>query len=406
MDPAAPRPGGHAASHRHAPPVSALPDGALWIGVDPYSAIVVRRGIDQPLSFLAAGLDAYLDTQVLPDGGVIVLGARGNRLELVNLDARGSLRTRHDLAIPAANPPLTGGQILTAYNLIRDSATGELFLWSDVEHALRAVIPRDLSLGPRITPSISPPRFNWTIHRGVARWVDADAARGPNALAFHEVPLAGGAPTSFALDPTIPTGDYDARGPRSGHDLTNDLRMARGVLPDGTLLFGASALVWVRPDGAAALSVPFEGVVRAGDGIAIAVPNASPPLTIARVERWVDGRRVNVVRPEERSLESARILSADAQGFALFIEMPYACMPGSGGLPNRIDTFTWSSPHPVREEIVGCGQEIRDSLRDHEGYANPLLATIAPDGAVLVPGADREGVFVVRVRVAAAPSTK
>src|SRR5262249_39531049 len=154
-----------------------------------------------------------------------------------------------------------------------NSGSFDPYLWSEADGSLRAIRASDLSLGAPIPLRPSAATAQWSIDRGTVYWVERDAGRGPNALASHARSLPGGEAREVPLDPTIPEGAND-RARRMGHDLHNDMALLHGRLADGTLIAGATSLVWVRPSGSAALSVPFETVVRAGDGIALLVEDA------------------------------------------------------------------------------------------------------------------------------------
>ena len=261
-----------------------------------------------------------------------------------------------------------------------------MYLFTSADRSLQLIArPADLSLGPRL------PYRGGLLERGVASWIDG--ATGTDPLVFHEAPLDGGAARAFAIDPTVPDGPYEQSNAGLPDRHRGDLGFFRGHLPNGMIFTGASALVWVRPSGAPALSVPFESVLRAGDGVAIGV-STYPRLT--RVERWVGGRLVARVVPEFPTghASNEELISADAAGFRVLLSRWSACAPGSGGLSSEIDAFSWTSPKPVRTETVGCA---RDGAGERVGRADASLATLAPDGSVLVPGADRDGVFVVRV---------
>ncbi len=395
-DPAAPAPGRHGIRRRRPPTLIAQLDGTLWLQTDLFAAVLVRHGNARRLPFTGAGLEWYLGSAYLTDG-VLILGRGSSAPTLVRLDSAGHLLERQTLAESDAGPPLN------AYALLQDAATGAVYLWSAYEHQLRRINLRGLRFEPPIAVSAPPASGSWWIHRGAVEWVTVDDTATPIDAVIHSAAPGGTAASSLSIDLSHTEGPYDSAGPYGGRDLHNELHLPRGRFSDGAMLFANRALVWVGADGAAALAVPFETVVRAGDGVAIAVSDPTNLMMATRVERWVAGQRVAEVRPEERSARATRVLSADTSGFDLYVEMPYACAPGSGGLPNRVDTYTWSSARPVRSENVSCSEAARDALDDQAGYAEPQHAVPAPDGSVLVPGADREGVFIVRVRTDPVP---
>ncbi|APR84745.1 Hypothetical protein A7982_10094 [Minicystis rosea] len=378
--------------HWRAPRIRAYVDGSIWMSVKPTEVVVAQGGAARRLSFTGAGLEWYLDHAALADGGVLVLGWAGGKPMLVRLDANGAVVTKSDLPAPDAGAPLV------AYALKENGGTFEIHLWSQAESALRRIQTSDLSLGPPVPLQTSVAQTQWAIDRDTAYWIERDAA-DPNVLFARAVSLRGGDTHAVRLDPTIPESPYDKHAP-AGRDLRNDLRLSHGRLADGSLVTAATSLVWIRPNGSAALSVPFEQVIRADDGVAVAVPNAGSMGRIGRVERWAAGHIVASVAPELHDGSFFRLVSASANGFDVLAEHPRACVPRDKGLPSVIEHFAWTSARSAGQSSGGCA---RDGEGARDGHADALLATVAPDGSVLVPGADREGVFIVRVRAVARP---
>jgi hypothetical protein len=84
---------------------------------------------------------------------------------------------------------------------------------------------------------------------------------------------------------------------------------------------------------------------------------------------------------------------ADDEGFELRADYPAGCTPGGGGLGPTVEAYEWSSDRPARATNVSCAAPPGDT-----GFAVASSAWIGSDAAVLVPGTDAAGPFVVRVR--------
>ena len=229
------------------PTLATLRDGTLWLQTDSFSAVLVKRGSARHLSFTGAGLEWYLDEAPLRRG-VLLLGRSSSGPELVRLDETGAVRERRHLPEPATGPPLT------AYQLLHDVATEQIYLWTASDRRLRRLDRHFAPLEPPLAVSAPSDGTQWWIHDGRVEWISADDASDPPELELHSAPVDGSAATSVTLDLSRPTGPYDPVRTYGGLDLRNELRSYRGQLPEGIRLFANSALVWVRPDGTEARS--------------------------------------------------------------------------------------------------------------------------------------------------------
>ena len=91
-----------------------------------------------------------------------------------------------------------------------------------------------------------------------------------------------------------------------------------------------------------------------------------------------------------------QLVRADHGGYGVLVVYPGSCSPRrSAGLPNAIRYFDAAGTDTGREDVLSCKGTPREDVWGENDLGK---AATAPDGSVLVPRVDADGLYFIRIR--------
>ncbi|MCA9537249.1 MAG: hypothetical protein KC620_00090 [Myxococcales bacterium] len=344
---------------REVPGLARGADGRLWLSTRKQLGAIGKAGFEAlPLT----ALDAQ-PTEIAPlADGVIVLGSNGRENVLARLDATGKAVWRRAGPMNPAKADLTA--LEGVIRRLSVDGDGSVYLYATRQAGQVAKVnPADGAT----TVALALPEFRspsaWVLGGTLYRVQPADA-KTFTWVAHKLGEAADGAPIS-------PTGD-----------LATTLGSARGPLPGGGALL-MPRVGWQRmaPDGGSAGALPLAGIVRAGDGLAVALASGDG----LSVTRWPAAGAPVQLGPINGH---ARLVAADDAGYQVVVGRSVMAA-------GKLLTFGPDGKQTAELGLDGQGEK----LLALEGQVDIGQPVVEPDGALLVAGADPKGAFVVRVRL-------
>lgn len=352
-------PGGSPIVLGRLPPLVLLgPDGTLWLGRG--TAVVRIRDAQSPEAFAlaAAGIETLATMAPTLDAGMLLFGREGSDNVLARLSDSETVVWRK-LDVPLPQDGFDHAQLLvdldgSAYLYARGISEG-LVVQVNLDDGATSVIV-EFAESPPKNLWVREGRLFWTTYsEGVRAWVSRDIEAGERKVVEGQ-----------------------------GH-FQSSLGKVCASLPGGGALLEVSAghLIWMGQDGDETNSLMLAGIVRADKGIAVGLREED---TIA-IAQWSDGQTAGSVRVDSPS-PSASLIYVDQDGYHLMD--PQGVTAADSGTVATVD-FDGGL------EVEPCFN-VSDLRLQRLGVVATMGAVVERDGSVLLPGADPEGAYVVRIK--------
>ena len=341
------------------PSLSRAADGTVWLLAADGIVGPIRNGEWSPFSLAAADAGEINDIAPLADGGLLVLGEKENRENvLVRFDGSGLRIWRRVGPIDHVKADIAS--LRGEYSCLRNDFDGTAYLpGTRLEGAVSRI---DLSNGD------TPATVNLGDFRGPV-WIQSGVLFRVD-FAEHR---------RWWVSWVLETGEK--RKSFVEDELQDALAVPRSSLPSGgALLSTGTDLIRMGAQGNRESVVPLAGIVRVGDGLAVGLRRSAEIF----VSFWQGGKEtdsyaIGPVGPW------ATLINANHEE-AMVRESGVGDQPESLTIFHRKDHRTSLGKLPAIEVFK------------KEGAVSTLKVLVEPDGALLMVGADAKGVYIVRVR--------
>jgi hypothetical protein len=357
---------GGLASHRasqqvRVAPMPALgPDGGVWL-LTIHGEVGCLRGEQfHKLALDQAEMDGV--TQLVPavEGGVVLLGVKGQENVLARLRGDGSLVWRRTGPVDARKldlPALRGD-----FDALLGDQDGSVYLPGT---RLEGVLGRVQGADGTIAVAATFGDFRGRVLIQGGQLLRADYREGRGTWIRRD--LKSGKETRVIAAPAL-------------HDA---LALPVAALPDGgALLERDETLFWMTPDGKPRRELPLAGVVRTGERLTVATRVGKDVV----LSGWREGRRVEGLNVSSLP-PGVRLIAADGSHY-------YFSMVRAGGrAPDRLFTVDTAGTLLSDESLA----EAPHRYTELEGGLGLGRVVVSSQGEVYVIGVDPQGAYLVRV---------